>query len=107
MVICQGPFQYLFQTSTFIRYHPVSRKQGHMQRREFITLLGGASAWPLAARAQQADRMRRIGVLISYAEDDPETKVRLAAFRQGLEKRGWSEGHNVQIEPRFAAGGSA
>jgi putative tryptophan/tyrosine transport system substrate-binding protein len=78
-----------------------------MRRREFIALIGGAAAaWPLAARAQQADRMRRIGVLISYAEDDPETKVRLAAFRQGLEKRGWSEGHNVQIEPRFAAGGS-
>ena len=75
-----------------------------MQRREFITLLGGASmVLPLAARAQQADRMRRIGVLIGYAEDDPETKVRLAAFLQRLEKRGWSEGRNVQIETRFAA----
>ena len=75
-----------------------------MRRREFITLLGGAAvAWPLAARAQQADRVRRIGVLIGYAEDDPETKVRLAAFRQRLEKRGWSEGRNVQIETRFAA----
>ena len=75
-----------------------------MQRREFITLLGGAAvALPLAARAQQADRVRRIGVLIGYAEDDPETKVRLAAFRQRLEKRGWSEGRNVQIETRFAA----
>ena len=75
-----------------------------MQRREFITLLGGASmVLPLAARAQQADRVRRIGVLIGYAEDDPETKVRLAAFLQRLEKRGWSEGRNVQIETRFAA----
>ena len=78
-----------------------------MRRRDFIKVItGSAAVWPLAARAQQADRMRRIGVLMSYAEDDPETKVRLAAFRQGLEKRGWSEGHNVHIEPRFAAGGS-
>ena len=78
-----------------------------MKRREFITLLGGAAAmWPLAGRAQQADRIRRIGVLMSYTGDDPEAKVRLAAFRQGLEKRGWSEGHNVQIETRFAAGSS-
>jgi putative ABC transport system substrate-binding protein len=76
-----------------------------MQRREFITLIGGvAIAWPLAARAQHADRVRRIGVFIGYAEDDPETKARLAALRQGLEKRGWSEGRNVQIETRFAAG---
>jgi putative tryptophan/tyrosine transport system substrate-binding protein len=74
-----------------------------MQRRDFMTLLGGAAAWPLAAHAQQADRVRRIGVLMGYAEDDPETKVRLAAFRQRLEKRGWSEGRNVQIETRFVA----
>jgi len=74
-----------------------------MRRREFIMLLGGAgAAWPLAARAQQADGMRRIGVLMSLAEDDPETKARLAAFRQGLEKRGWSEGRNVRIDYRFA-----
>ena len=76
-----------------------------MKRREFITLLGGAAAaWPLAVRAQHSDRVRRIGVLIGYAEDDPETKARLAALREGLEKRGWSEGRNVQIETRFAAG---
>jgi len=66
-------------------------------RREFITLLGGAAAtWPLAARAQQVDRMPRVGVLIGYAEDDPEVKARLAAFRAGLAKRGWSEGRNVR-----------
>ena len=72
-------------------------------RREFITLLGAAAAaWPLAARAQQPDGMRRIGVLMGLAEDDPETRARFAAFRQGLEKRGWSEGRNVRIDYRFA-----
>src|SRR5215468_12529416 len=74
-----------------------------MRRREFITLLGGAAAeGPLVARAQQPDGMRRIGVLLALAEGDPETKARLAAFRQGLEKRGWSEGGNVRIDYRFA-----
>ena len=78
-----------------------------MRRRQFITLLGGAAAaWPLAARAQQPERMRRIGVLMGLAEDDPETKARLAAFRQGLEKRGWSEGRNVRIDYRYAPAGA-
>jgi putative ABC transport system substrate-binding protein len=77
-----------------------------LKRREFITLFGGTAAWPLAARAQQPDRVRRIGVLIGLAEDDPETKARLAGFRQGLEKRGWSEGHNVRIDYRFAPAGA-
>src|SRR6266436_10123859 len=78
-----------------------------LRRREFISLLGGAAAaWPLAARAQQPDGMRRIGVLVGLAEDDPETKARLAAFRQGLEKRGWSEGRNVRIDTRFAPAGA-
>ena len=73
-----------------------------LKRREFITLIGGAAAWPLAASAQQSDQVRRIGMLLALAEDDPETKARLAAFRQGLEKRGWSEGRNVRIDYRFA-----
>jgi putative tryptophan/tyrosine transport system substrate-binding protein len=78
-----------------------------LKRRDFITLLGGtAASWPLAARAQQPDRMRRVGVLMGLAEDDPETKARLAGFRQGLEKRGWSEGHNVRIDYRFAPAGA-
>src|ERR1700746_3567816 len=64
-------------------------------RREFITLLGGAAAWPLAARAQQA--MRRIGVLMNLAESDPESQARIAAFREGLGKLGWTEGREVQI----------
>jgi putative tryptophan/tyrosine transport system substrate-binding protein len=75
----------------------------HIGRRKFVaTLLGGAVAWPLSARAQEPDRVRRIGVLTAFAEDDPEIRARLAAFRQGLEKRGWSEGRNVRIDYRFA-----
>jgi putative ABC transport system substrate-binding protein len=73
-----------------------------MQRRTFIGFVVAAGAWPLIAHAQQREQMRRIGVLMGYAEDDPETRSRLAAFRQRLEKRGWSEGRNVHIETRFA-----
>ena len=62
-----------------------------MRRREFITLLGGAAAWPLAARAQQAERMRRIGVLMARAADDPELQARVAAFLQGLQQSGWTD----------------
>jgi putative tryptophan/tyrosine transport system substrate-binding protein len=76
-----------------------------MQRREFITLLGGAAvAWPRAVRAQQADRMRRVGVLESRAADDPEGKARLAVFAQGLQELGWTDGRNVRIDYRWAAG---
>ena len=74
-----------------------------MRRREFITLLGGAAAWPLAARAQEPTR--RIGMLIGYAENDPEIQARLAAFRQALERNGWKEGSSVRIDYRFAPGG--
>ena len=74
-----------------------------MRRRDFITLLGSAPVlWPLAARAQQADRMRRIGVLMTLAADDPEGQARVAAFRQGLQQLGWTGGHDVQIETRWA-----
>src|SRR5215475_2099943 len=75
-----------------------------MRRRDFITLLGGAAAWPLAARAQQPERMRRIGVLIPYAADDPEGQARIAAFLQGLQQLGWTEGRNVRIDYRWSAG---
>jgi len=75
-----------------------------VRRREFLTLLGGAAAWPLAARAQQPERMRRIGVLQSLAADDPEGQARLAAFAQGLQQAGWTIGRNVQIDTRWAAG---
>jgi putative tryptophan/tyrosine transport system substrate-binding protein len=76
-----------------------------MKRREFITLLGGATAsWPIAARAQQSDRMRRIGVLMALASDDPEGQARLVAFVQGLQESGWTDGRNVRIDTRWAAG---
>jgi putative ABC transport system substrate-binding protein len=74
------------------------------KRRAFITLLGGAAAWPLAARAQRVDRMRRIGLLIGLASDDPESSRRLTAFVQGLEQSGWSEGRNLRTAVRFGAG---
>jgi putative tryptophan/tyrosine transport system substrate-binding protein len=75
-----------------------------VKRREFITLLCGAAAWPLAARAQQRERMRRIGVLMSLAADDPEGQARLTAFVQGLQELGWTDGRNVQIDYRWPAG---
>jgi putative ABC transport system substrate-binding protein len=74
-----------------------------MKRREFIAGLGGAAAWPLAARAQQPERMRRIGVLLSTA-NDPEGQARVAAFQQELLQLGWTEGRNVLIDARWAAG---
>jgi putative tryptophan/tyrosine transport system substrate-binding protein len=75
-----------------------------VKRREFITLLGSAAAWPLAARAQQRQRMRRIGVLMHLAADDPEGQRRVAAFLQGLQEAGWAVGRNVDIDMRWAAG---
>jgi putative tryptophan/tyrosine transport system substrate-binding protein len=75
-----------------------------VNKREFITLLGGAAAWPLSARARQAARMRRIVFLHAIAEDDPEAGARVAAFRQGLATLGWMENSNVQIQHRFASG---
>jgi putative ABC transport system substrate-binding protein len=75
-------------------------------RRDFITLLGGAAAWPLAARAQQRERIRRIGVLTPLAADDPEAPVRIAAFLAGLEQRGWIDRRNVRVDYRWTAGDS-
>ena len=78
-----------------------------MKRREVITLLGGAAvAWPLAARAQQGEPMRRIGVLMNLAADDAGGQVRLAAFLQGLQEAGWSVGRNVRIDVRWGLGDS-
>ena len=75
-----------------------------MKRREFITLLSGAVAWPFAARAQQAEHMRLIGVLMSVEENAPEGKTELSAFSQALAESGWSEGRNLRMEVRWGGG---
>ena len=76
-----------------------------MRRRRFMKLLGGATvAWPLGARAQQAEQMRRVGVLINLAADDPQGQARVAAFLQGLQQSGWTDGRNLRIDTRWAAG---
>jgi len=75
-----------------------------MRRRDLIILLGSAAAWPLAARAQQRSPMRRVGVLMNVAEADPESAARIAAFLQALQQSGWSNGRDVQIDTRWAAG---
>jgi putative ABC transport system substrate-binding protein len=75
-----------------------------MRRRDFITLLGGAAAWPLAAQAQQRGPMRRIGVLMALAADDPQGQARFVAFVQALQELGWTDGRNARIDTRWAAG---
>ena len=78
-----------------------------MNRREFITLLGGATAWPLAAGAQQPERMRKIGALMNFAANDEEGKARVVAFAQALQKLGWTEGRNLRTDTRWAAADDA
>jgi putative ABC transport system substrate-binding protein len=77
---------------------------GQVKRREFIALLGGATAWPLAARAQQPERMRRVGVLMNSVASDPEGKARFAAFSQALQQLGWIDGRNVRLDVRWVPG---
>ena len=101
--------RYRFQPLSKYSFKPIRCRLlslgAEMQRREFILALGGAAAaWPLAARAQQAERMRRIGVFMSLAADDPEGQARLAAFVQGLRELGWTDGRNVRIDIRWGAG---
>src|SRR3984893_16078453 len=79
----------------------VSMKVNHLKRREFITLLGGAATWPLRAQAQQPERMRRIGVLMSLDEIDPTMKLRVSAFTQALADLGWTDGRNVRMDLRW------
>src|SRR5215813_810138 len=76
----------------------------HTRRREFITFLGGAAAWPLAARAQQPERMRHIGVLLSTHEGDPARRAQLTAFVQRLAELGWADGHNARVDVRWTGG---
>ena len=78
-----------------------------LQRRELITLLGGAATWPLVAHAQPADGIRRIGVLLPPPEDDPEYQAFLATFREELRKLGWAEGSNIRMDTRWASAGAA
>jgi putative ABC transport system substrate-binding protein len=73
-----------------------------LKRRDFITLLGSAAAWPLGARAQQSERMRRIGVLMAFAESDREGQTFVATLREGLQKLGWTEGDNIRFDTRWA-----
>src|SRR5215475_299346 len=75
-----------------------------IRRREFITLLGGAASWPLAARAQQRERLRRIGVLMSFGENDPTEKAFVSAFTQALGGLGWTDGRNVRMDFRWGGG---
>jgi putative tryptophan/tyrosine transport system substrate-binding protein len=74
-----------------------------VRRRDFITLLGGTATWPLAARAQQPERMRRVGVLMAY-ENGPLAQNYLTAFRQALQEEGWAEGRNIRIDERWSGG---
>ena len=78
-----------------------------LKRREFITLLGGTATWPLAARAQQPDRIRRIAILMGFPEGDREGQAFVAAFRDGLRQLGWIEGRNIRIDRRWAAADDA
>src|SRR5262249_47229563 len=80
------------------------RRGDRVRRRDSITLLGGAAAWPLAARAQRSERMRRIGVLMNTAADDTVFQIRIGAFLQGLALLGWTIGRNVRIEIRWSGG---
>jgi putative ABC transport system substrate-binding protein len=75
-----------------------------MQRRQFLAVLAGTTAWSHAAHLQQADRVRKIGVLMGYAEGDREGQAFVGAFREGLQKLGWVEGHNIRIDARWGAG---
>lgn len=92
--------QDLFQCACLTSYHAISELWGRMQRREFIRLVGAAVAWPISVRAEQPDRIRRVGMLVAF--DDPNMKV----FRQELERLGWSESRNLQIVYRYAPAGT-
>src|SRR5262245_32413615 len=80
------------------------RLEGTMRRREFFAIVGGAAVWPMAADAQQGERVRRVGVLMSYPDNDLDAQAWLATFHQGLQKLGWVEGRNIHSDSRWAGG---
>jgi hypothetical protein len=97
-----------FQCASLSQYDALSRASGvARRRREFITLLGGTVTWPLAPRAQEPGRKRRIDGLMLQAEDDPESTPRIAALVQGLQQLNWSTGRNLQIDIRWGAADAA
>src|SRR5262245_50032455 len=92
------------QSARLYLLHKAWSSRGQMQRRRFITLLGSAAAiWPLTARAQQTERVRRIGALSALAEDDPESLARRPAFEQALRALGWTNGSNLRVDYRWGA----
>ena len=98
----------LFLRCCLIRYDALSSALGEaMRRREFIILIVGAAVAPLGANAKHGESMRRIGVLLNLAADDAEGEARVLAFAQGLKELGWSEGHNLRIDTRWATGNAA
>jgi hypothetical protein len=90
-----------YRWSIFDKEAATRMQLDHLKRREIITVLGGAAAWPLAARAQQLERMRRIGVLMGFPESDPEAHSELISFVQELQKLGWAEGRNLRTDTRW------
>src|SRR4029453_13985271 len=82
------------------------RRGDRVKRRDFISLVGGAATWPLAARAQQAERMRRVGILSGVGERDPDALGRYGAFRRSLQQLGWIEGRNVRFDSWFGSAGN-
>jgi putative tryptophan/tyrosine transport system substrate-binding protein len=95
----------VFPSAGLSRYHDLVQSLGAtMRRREFIKVVGAAAAWPLSAHGQQRDRVRQIAVLSPFSENDPETKAKLAALKDGLERLGWTNGRNIRIEYRFSDG---
>jgi hypothetical protein len=98
-----GLHRILLRENLVVLVRPTRPGFGPMRRRDFITSLGGAAFWPLAARAQQPERMRRIGVLMNTASDHANGQARIAAFLQELQQLGWTDGRNVRVDTRWGA----
>ena len=97
-----GPL--LLRCTGYIRVWSLALGVSAMKRRNFIALLGSATvAWPLAARAQQLDRVQRVGVMLNFGSDDPEAQPLISAFKKGLQDRGWTEDRNIKFDYRWPA----